>query len=103
MAEQFGGDLVDALVSTLGAEDDGHEQLEYAAELEFGDVLFALVNVARKEGIDAETALRRSCDKFRERWVAMEDEAYRSGENIAEVGTERLEELWNRAKERLSE
>lgn len=90
---------VEEEIAEFKAEPTGSE----AAALEFGDVLFALVNVARKEGIDAETALRRSCDKFRERWVAMEDEAYRSGENIAEVGTERLEELWNRAKERLAE
>ncbi|MBQ9022153.1 MAG: nucleoside triphosphate pyrophosphohydrolase, partial [Eggerthellaceae bacterium] len=42
------------------------------AQLEFGDVLFALVNVARKEHIDAETALRKTCDKFTRRWEAME-------------------------------
>lgn len=36
-------------------------------ELEFGDLLFALVNVARKEGIDAESALRASTAKFRKR------------------------------------
>lgn len=46
-----------------------------AKELEFGDVLFSLVNVARKEGIDAETALRATCRKFRERWAFMEGAA----------------------------
>ncbi len=45
------------------AEEPGGE----AAELEFGDVLFALVNVARKGGVDAERALRRSTAKFRRR------------------------------------
>lgn len=39
---------------------------------ELGDVLFSLVNVARKEGIDAEDALLRTCDKFRSRWSVME-------------------------------
>ena len=46
--------------------------------MEFGDLLFALVNVARKEGIDAESALRASTAKFRSRWAAMEDAAYGS-------------------------
>lgn len=43
--------------------------------MEFGDLLFALVNVARKEGIDAESALRASTAKFRRRWAAMEQMA----------------------------
>ena len=42
-----------------------------AAEMEFGDVLFALVNVGRRMGIDAESALRASNAKFRARWAAM--------------------------------
>ena len=35
MAEQFGGDLIDALVGTLGTQNDGHKQLKHAAELQF--------------------------------------------------------------------
>lgn len=53
-----------------------------AKELEFGDVLFSLVNVARKEGIDAETALRATCRKFRERWAFMEGAAWGQGKRI---------------------
>ena len=43
-----------------------------AVELEFGDMLFSLVNVARRMGVDAEGALRATCAKFRTRWAAME-------------------------------
>ena len=68
------------------------------AEMEFGDMLFALVNVARKEGIDAETALRRSCDKFRARWAAVEDAAAAAGESVDDCGQDRLEQLWAQAK-----
>ncbi|MFR3451142.1 MAG: hypothetical protein ACLTSX_05470 [Collinsella sp.] len=57
-------------------------------EMEFGDLLFALVNVARKEGIDAESALRASTAKFRERWAAMENAAYEGG--VARGGLLRL-------------
>ena len=35
-AEEVGGDLVDALVGTLGTEDDGHQELECVGELQFG-------------------------------------------------------------------
>ena len=35
---------------------------------EIGDLLFTVVNLARKQGIDAETALRTTCEKFRSRF-----------------------------------
>ena len=64
-----------------------------AAEMEFGDLLFALVNVARHEGIDAEAALRASNDKFRRRWAAMEARA-----NLDGLSTEELNRLWDEVK-----
>lgn len=70
-----------------------------ARELEFGDMLFALVNVACREGVDAESALRASTAKFRARWSAMEDAAYRQGRRIEDFSTEELNELWNRVKQ----
>ena len=69
-----------------------------ARALEFGDLLFALVNVARREGIDAEEALAASNRKFRARWSRMEDLARAEGLDLDELDTERLNELWDRAK-----
>ena len=69
-----------------------------ARALEFGDLLFALVNVARREGIDAEEALAASNRKFRTRWSRMEDLARAEGEPLDELDTVRLNELWDRAK-----
>lgn len=69
------------------------------AELEFGDMLFALVNVARLEGIDAEEALERSCEKFRSRWGTMEEIARQQGEELADLNTAELNELWNCIKQ----
>ena len=69
------------------------------AQLEFGDVLFALVNVARRMGIDSETALRATCAKFRKRWESMEQEALQEGRAIDGYSTEELNVLWNHAKE----
>lgn len=70
------------------------------AALEFGDLLFALVNVARREGIDAEEALAASNDKFRRRWSQMEDLARAEGQAVEDLSTERMNELWDDAKRR---
>ena len=67
-------------------------------EMEFGDLLFALVNVARKEGIDAESALRASTAKFRRRWAAMEQMAANAHVDLAELSTHGLNDLWDAAK-----
>lgn len=67
-------------------------------EMEFGDLLFALVNVARKEGIDAESALRASTAKFRHRWAAMEQMAADAHVDLAELSTHGLNDLWDAAK-----
>ncbi|MBM6814893.1 nucleoside triphosphate pyrophosphohydrolase [Olsenella uli] len=65
---------------------------------EFGDLLFALVNVARWEGIDAEEALAASNRKFRARWARMEERARELGVVLDELDAAALNELWGRAK-----
>ena len=74
-----------------------------AREAEFGDILFALVNVARKEGIDAESALRASTAKFRSRWSAMEDAAFGRGVAPEGLSTAELNELWDAVKREQAE
>ncbi len=71
-----------------------------AVELELGDVLFSLVNVARKMGINSENALRATCRKFRERWAFMEDAAFTKGVTLEEMGPDEREALWQEAKTR---
>ena len=82
-------------VAEFEAADSGSEE----ALLEFGDVLFTLVNVARKHRIDAETALRLTCDKFRNRWSMMEAMAAEDGRRIDVLSIDEQETLWERAKE----
>jgi XTP/dITP diphosphohydrolase/ATP diphosphatase len=68
-----------------------------AKEEELGDVLFTVVNLARKLGVQSEFALRASNAKFRRRFAAME--SFIPAEvSITELGSEGLEKLWNRAK-----
>ncbi|WP_296013506.1 nucleoside triphosphate pyrophosphohydrolase [uncultured Adlercreutzia sp.] len=69
-----------------------------AVEMELGDVLFSLVNVARKMGVNAEEALRGTCGKFRERWAFMEGAAAGQGRRIEDLSADEMEELWAMAK-----
>lgn len=69
-----------------------------AAELEFGDLLFALVNVARKMGIDAENALRASNAKFRLRFAEVERGARSQGRAVEDLSLDEMEQLWQQAK-----
>ena len=69
------------------------------AELEFGDLLFALVNVARKMGIDAESALRASNAKFRRRFAQVEQAAWDQNRTVDELSLDEMETYWQRAKE----
>ncbi|MDM8246325.1 nucleoside triphosphate pyrophosphohydrolase [Collinsella tanakaei] len=87
-----------AKVAEERAEFDREEPGGEAREMEFGDILFALVNVARKEGIDAESALRASTAKFRTRWEAMEDVAYERGVALESLSVAELNELWDEVK-----
>ena len=85
-------------VSEERAEFDSEAPGSDARALEFGDMLFALVNVARREGIDAEEALAASNRKFRARWSRMEELARGEGVSLDDLDTVRLNELWDRAK-----
>jgi XTP/dITP diphosphohydrolase/ATP diphosphatase len=68
-----------------------------AQEEELGDVLFTVVNLARKLGVQSEFALRASNAKFRRRFASMEASAAATL-SVSELRPEDLEKLWDRAK-----
>lgn len=74
------------------------DPLVAAAEMEFGDLLFALVNVARKMGINAEAALRASNAKFRRRFSEMEQAAWAQGRTVEDLTLDEMEAHWQRVK-----
>lgn len=65
---------------------------------EFGDLLFALVNVARFLDIDAEDALRMACDRFASRFRCVEQQAREMGRELSEMTLAEMDVLWERAK-----
>ena len=76
--------------------DGGPERLED----EIGDLLFVAVNLARKCGIDAETALRGANAKFERRFRVMEAAISEKGDPVA-MPLDEMETEWVAAKERL--
>lgn len=72
-----------------------------ALQDEIGDALFALVNLARRNGIDAEAALRGTNAKFERRFNHMEGQLVAQGkpvESMLAMDIEALDVLWNAAK-----
>lgn len=66
--------------------------------VEFGDLLFTMVNVARFAGIHPETALLRSIQKFEQRFKYMESKAWASDRQIDDLTFAEMQTLWEEAK-----
>lgn len=73
-------------------------QASREAEEEFGDLLFSLVNVARKLGIEPEAALRVANDKFQRRFDDLERQVKADGHQFRDLTLDQLEQHWQRAK-----
>lgn len=79
------GEFKEAMASGTQEEKEG----------EFGDVLFSLINYARFQGIDPETALEKTNRKFKNRFEFIESQAPRP---LVEMSLDEMDELWNKAK-----
>ena len=75
------------------------EQDRRSIEDEAGDLLFAVVNLARKCKLDAETALQGATDKFVARFNRLEDELQSRGKKLGDVDLAELDKIWNQIKE----
>jgi ATP diphosphatase len=67
-------------------------------EDELGDLLFALVNLARRVEVEPETALRRTSAKFERRFRRVEDLLAEAGRSPEDATLDEMEALWTRAK-----
>src|SRR5437763_5333751 len=67
-------------------------------EDEIGDLQFAVVNLARKCKLDAESALQTGTDKFVARFTRLEDELLAQGKRLGDVDLAELDQIWNRVK-----
>jgi len=99
MREEF-GELEAAINDKLSVESEFQASKAVAIEEEVGDLLFAVVNFCRKEGISPEQALRQSNNKFisRVRVVKQQLDALDRNKESSEPDLELLDELWEKAK-----
>lgn len=65
---------------------------------EIGDLLFVIVNLARKLEIEPETALKRTNRKFRKRFKFIEDELKSGNKTLEDSNLDEMDALWNQAK-----
>jgi tetrapyrrole methylase family protein / MazG family protein len=65
---------------------------------EIGDLLFTLVNYARWEGVDAETALREANEKFYKRFTKVEELAKERGKELQKLTAKEWDDLWEEVK-----
>ena len=91
--------VIDKLVEEVG-EFKRTESLEQR-EMEFGDLLFTLANIARRLGIDSEAALREANKRFRRRFSAMEEVCQERGVDFSELSFDEQNALWEEAKKRV--
>ena len=71
---------------------------EHTAE-ELGDVLFMVVNIARRLNVDPDAALNMVCAKFTRRFQFMEECAKNEGKAVSDYSLEELDSFWDKAKE----
>jgi uncharacterized protein YabN with tetrapyrrole methylase and pyrophosphatase domain len=68
-------------------------------EAEVGDLLFAMVNLARWLGVDAESALRATNERFAHRFRILERLAHERGQKLTDLDINALDLLWEEAKQ----
>ena len=87
-------ELNEISAAMLEPEEGRHERLED----EIGDLLFAVINLGRKLGVDAETALRGTNRKFRSRFAHVEQALLKEGKTPKQATLDEMESHWQAAK-----
>src|SRR6266545_7804882 len=92
------GELKQAAASLATASPSPGGQDQRAIEDEIGDLLFAVVNLARKCKFDADSALQAATDKFVARFNRLEDKLQTQGKRLGDADLAELDEIWNTIK-----
>jgi len=88
--------VLDKVMEEMQEVHDAVTDSDRAGEL--GDLLFAVVNLARWYGVDAESALRSTNTKFRTRFAYVESEAKKAGKKLQQMTLAEMDLLWEAAK-----
>jgi len=95
-AEDIAGSLnhVRSEIDELQAEEPGSD----AAEMEMGDLLFAIADAAVKFKVEPERALEKATEKFIRRFTAMEKKILASGKTLEEMNIAEMDVVWDEVK-----
>jgi MazG family protein len=103
VAEEM-GELKEALsdYSNAQAQDGSKAQakgvFKEQAENELGDVLFSIINAARLYDLNPDSALEKTCAKFRRRFGYLEEHTIKQGKNLKDMTLEEMDKYWDEAK-----
>ncbi len=82
----------------LELKDEIHRADRSKTEAEFGDLFFSLVNAARLYGIDPETALEKTNQKFTRRFNYLESQTMAKGRSLKDMSLDEMNVIWEEAK-----
>lgn len=94
-------ELKEALAQAESEESPEQSSGQTEVEAELGDILFSLVNLARFVKVNPEEALRRSTNRFVDRFHLVEAQATATGRTLTEMTLPEMDALWEEAKRRL--
>jgi len=94
-------DIMDKLIEEVAEFKDATNQQQRVQE--FGDLLFVLVNLARRLDIEPELALQQANQRFARRFRYMEDKCRRRGIQLSSLSLKEMDALWDEAKRQLGE
>ena len=98
----FDWEDIEGIIEKLAEEVGEFKQSNEAERArEFGDLLFTLVNIARRLGIDSEAALREANKRFYRRFSCMEELCRQRGLNFADLSFDQQNALWEEAKKKV--
>jgi tetrapyrrole methylase family protein/MazG family protein len=96
------GELKDALAQAEAEPAPSQPDRQAEIESELGDILFSLVNLARFVKVNPEEALRRSTNRFIDRFHLVEAQAAENGRPLTDLTLAEMDLLWEKAKQRLA-
>lgn len=104
VAEEI-GELKDALGEYVNSQAKGKANEQQAnnyskmqAENELGDVLFSVINAARLYDLNPDSALEKTCKKFRSRFGYLEEHTIKQGRSLKDMTLEEMDKYWDEAK-----
>ena len=98
----FDWEDIDGIIDKLAEEVGEFKQADTEEQRarEFGDLLFTLVNIARRLGVDSEAALREANRRFYRRFTCMEELCRQRGVNFGDLSFDEQNVLWEEVKRR---